>query len=147
MLFKFSSFTNGSNCGRHSFMSALNSSGEESSWARASPSRNNSTPQFEPFVDDVKEGYIPKYRTELETMQAKAGVVDQVSVLEALSDDEDEETRLAKVLMSKKTKRSSKRLIKKADKTKGDAMGLTPRKPTEDNLQDDVAIDAALAAV
>ena len=56
--------------------------------------------------------------------------------------------------MPKKTKRSSKRLTQKAKKTKGanrrasvgDAMGLTPRKPTEANLVDDVAMDAALAA-
>ena len=56
--------------------------------------------------------------------------------------------------MPKKTKRSSKRLTKKAGKTKGvnrrasvgDSMGLTPRKPTEANLRDDVTMDAALAA-
>ena len=48
----------------------------------------------------------------------------------------------------------SARLEAKAKKKKGvnrrtsvgDAMGLTPRKPTEANLQDDVAMDAALAA-
>ena len=57
--------------------------------------------------------------------------------------------------MPKKTKRNSKRLAQKAGKTKGadrrasagDAMGLTPRKPTEANLVDDVAMDAALATV
>ena len=56
--------------------------------------------------------------------------------------------------MPKKTKRTSKRLAQKAGKTKGadrrasvgDAMGLTPRKPTKANLVDDVAMDAALAA-
>ena len=51
----------------------------------------------------------------------------------------------------------SKKSVRLAVKTKknkgvnrrasvGDAMGLTPRKPTEANLQDDVVMDAALAA-
>ena len=48
----------------------------------------------------------------------------------------------------------SKRLADKVKRNKGadrrasvgDALGLTPRKPKEANLRDDVAMDAALAA-
>ena len=52
--------------------------------------------------------------------------------------------------MSKRSVRLTVKVKKKKGVNRrasvGDAMGLTPRKPTEVNLRDDVAMDVALAA-